>query len=136
MSTFCLTFGRHKSSVDLHTCSKDIALFKPTMISKTWVILKIAHGVIGMSAGISGCIVFARNYDNVNGAVWAAISALVAFLYVIVNRSVYRDVARVMSTQCFSIYMVLGCVFIVAGSVAMITYLAFGLSHKQGANTT
>lgn len=104
------------------------------MISKVWAILKIVHGVIGVSAGVSGCIVFARKYDNVNGAVWAAISAFVALLYVQVNRSVYRDVTRVISTQCFLIYMIIGSLFMLAGSVAMITYLAIGLSHEQGAN--
>lgn len=98
------------------------------------IVLKVVHGVIGMSAGICGCAVFATKYDNINAAVWAAISAFVALLYVQANRSVYRDVKRVISSQCFHIYMIAAGVFMLAGSVVMITYLAIGLSHNEGAN--
>ena len=104
------------------------------MESKVRIILKVVHGVIGMSAGICGCAVFATKYGNINAAVWAAISAFVAFLYVQANRSVYRDVKRVISSRCFLMYMIVAGIFMLAGFLAMVTYLAIGLSHKEGAN--
>ena len=104
------------------------------MESNFRLILKVVHGVIGMSAGICGSAVFATKYGNTNAAVWAAISALVALLYVQVNRSVYRDLKRVITSQCFSLYIMLAGVFMLAGIVVMITFLAIGLYYKEGTN--
>ena len=92
----------------------------------------VVHGVIGMSAGICGSAVFASKYNNTNAAVWAGISAFVALLYVQANRSVYRDVNRVIRPQCFLIYISIAGIFVLAGFVVMITYLAIGLTRKEG----
>ena len=102
------------------------------MNAKVKLIIKVIHGVIGMSAGICGCAVFISKYGNINAGVWAAISAFVALLYVQVNRSVYRDVQNMISPQCFLVYMIIGGLFLLAGFAVMITYLAIGLSHKEG----
>ena len=105
------------------------------MESKVRLILMVIHGVIGMSAGICGCAVFASKYGNTSAAVWAGISAFVALLYVQANRSVYRDVNRVISPQCFVIYIFIAGIFVLAGSVVMITYLSIGLIRKEGRPT-
>jgi H+/Cl- antiporter ClcA len=104
------------------------------MDRKLKLILMVIHGVVGMSAGICGCAVFASKYSNINAAVWAGISAFIAFLYVQANRSVYRDVNSVISPQCFLIYIFVAVVFMLAGSVVMITYLVIGLTRKEGTN--
>ena len=106
------------------------------MGSKVRLILMVVHGVIGMSAGICGCAVFASKYGNTNAAVWAGISAFVALLYVQASRSVYRDVNRVISPQCFLVYIFIAGIFVLAGSVVMITYLCIGLVHKEDLSPT
>lgn len=102
------------------------------MKRNTKIILRIVHGAIGLLAGVSACFVFAMKFDNIDAAVWAAVSGFVALLYVGVNSSVLRDIRGNIYPHRFLQYMVLAFILMMAGFAAMLTYMVIGINEKEG----
>ena len=95
------------------------------------LITRIIAAFIGAIAGVSGCILFAKVYQNYHAATWAAISAVFAIVFLRLNFSVRRDHERLISRETFVITLSIGFMGFVAGFIGFITYLVLGITHHE-----
>lgn len=98
------------------------------------LIKRIIAATAGAVAGIAGCITFAKVYHNYNVAVWAALSAAFAIVFLRLNFSVRRDYERVITRETFKAYLLIGVLGAAAGFVALITYIVLGATHHEKGN--
>ena len=98
------------------------------------LVKRIIAAIAGAVAGIAGCITYAKVYHNYNVAVWAALSAAFAIVFLRLNFSVRRDYERVITRETFKAYLLIGVLGAVAGLVALITYIVLGATHHEKGN--
>ena len=98
------------------------------------LVKRIIAAFAGAVAGIAGCITYTKVYHNYNVAVWAALSAAFAIVFLRLNFSVRRDYERVITRETFKAYLLIGVVGAAAGFVALITYIVLGATHHEKGN--
>jgi len=101
------------------------------------LVLRIIAAFVGAGVGIAGCIAFAKVYHNYNAAVWAAVSAVFAIIFLHLHFSVRRDHERLIPRLKFTVIMHIGTIGWMAGLIGFITDIALGITHHEsGVNTT
>lgn len=104
-----------------------------TFYKKYKQIIKIISAIIGVVLGISACITFAKKFHNYHAAGWAAFSSVCALFFLHIVFAVRRDLERKIQPETFVVYMVIGCVGILAGSAVLVTYITIGaINHESG----
>ena len=104
------------------------------VFKKYRLIKRIIAAITGAVAGIAGCITYAKVYHNYNAAMWAALSAAFAIVFLRLNFSVRRDYERVITRETFKVYLLIGVLGAVAGFVSLITYIVLGATHHEKGN--
>ena len=95
------------------------------------LVTRIIAAFVGAIVGISGCVVFVKIYQNYNAAVWAAVSALLAIVFLHLNFAVRRDHERLISSQKFTVIMYIGACGLLAGLIGFITSIVLGITHHE-----
>ena len=95
------------------------------------LITRIISAFVGAIAGITGCIAYAKVYQNYNAATWAAISAVFAIVFLRLNFSVRRDHEKLISKETFTMFMCVGVLGFVAGLSGTIAYVELGATHPE-----
>lgn len=95
------------------------------------LVLRIIAAFVGAGVGIAGCIAFAKVYHNYNAAVWAAVSAVFAIIFLHLHFSVRRDHERLIPRLKFTVIMHIGTIGWMAGLIGFITDIALGITHHE-----
>lgn len=95
------------------------------------LVTRIIAAFVGAIVGISGCVVFLKIYQNYNAAVWAALSALLAIVFLHLHFAVRRDHERLISNQKFTVIMYIGACGFLAGLIGFITSIVLGIRHHE-----
>lgn len=95
------------------------------------MVVRIIAAFVGAIVGISGCVAFAKVYHNYSAAVWAAISALLAIVFLHLHFAVRRDHERLIPRLKFTVIMLIGASGLTAGVIGFITYIVLGIKHHE-----
>lgn len=115
--------------------------FSATMgecLKRAWIgykkyrlVVRIIAAFVGASVGIAGCIAFAKLYQNYNAAIWAAVSAVFAIIFLHLHFAVRRDHERLIPKLKITIIMHIGFCGLVAGVTGFIANIALGIRHHE-----
>ena len=95
------------------------------------MVVRIIAAFVGAIVGISGCVAFAKVYRNYDAAIWAAVSAVFAIVFLHLHFAVRRDHERLIPRLKFTVIMFIGTSGLIAGVIGFITYIALGVSHQE-----
>lgn len=100
------------------------------------LVTRIIAGFVGAIVGIAGCVAFAKVYKNYNAAIWAALSAVFAILFLHLHFAVRRDHERVIPRLKFTVISFVGMSGFIAAIIGFIVNIALGIrSHESGVRT-
>lgn len=145
--THCVTQRRHvwcEIYSVLHNCG---ALQSNAKMGKSlkgaWLgckkynlVIRIIAAFVGAGVGICGCVAFAKVYRNYNAAAWAALSAVLASVFLYLHFVVRQDYERLISRLKFTVIMFIGISGFTAAIIDFVVNIILGITHHESGTKT